>query len=655
MTKFRIREVEHCWIPMPDGIRLAARIWMPEGEGGSYPAILEYIPYRKRDLVRARDERNHPYFAAHGYACLRVDIRGSGDSEGAMPDMYGKDELDDARHLIQWIASQPWCNGRIGMFGTSWGGTASLQAAVNAPIPLKAVLANCATWDRFEDDIHWMGGCLLTDSLEWGATLPAILAAPPDSATVGAAWLDAWNRRLEKLSFPLRHWMRNDVRGRYWRRGSVRFRVERLSCPILSIGGWSDRYSNSVLPLVKARPDICWGIVGPWGHHYPDQGEPGPAIGFQDLALEWWDHWLKPEIPGDLNWPKIRLWKRGFDPPRNRLKVRQGNWIAVHDIGSVSWNSLHLDAGRLRCGPAAAEESLSVPFDMRHGECAGDTGYFGRMGGLPLDQAADDGRSLCFETEPLGKVVDLVGGAALYALIERTAPQAQFVCRLCDVDPNGRSNLVARGILNLELDELMDVSRPFASGERLAYTIRLPSTAYRFAEGHRIRLALAASYWPLAWPTASDPGIRVLSGSRLELPAFPERGDPATLPFPEAKELPERKSWRMLSEPNLERTRQSVRDGKVCSSWSLAPTTTRFDDLNTSVTVGTAAEYGISADGPQGARFQIDHEIEIIRPDGKAKIDSKLIAERVGKVIEAHGILVAIWNGRELARKIWKA
>ncbi|MDE0696219.1 MAG: CocE/NonD family hydrolase, partial [Boseongicola sp.] len=143
-------EVEHQWISMPDGVRLAARIWLPR-KSAPVPAILEYIPYRKRDMVRARDERNHPRFASNGYACLRVDMRGSGDSEGHMPDMYSDDELADARHVIDWIAAQPWCNGKVGMFGTSWGGTASMQAAVKAPRALKAVIANCATTDRFED------------------------------------------------------------------------------------------------------------------------------------------------------------------------------------------------------------------------------------------------------------------------------------------------------------------------------------------------------------------------------------------------------------------------------------------------------------------------------------------------------------------------
>ena len=366
---------------MSDGVRLAARIWLPEG-AGPVPAILEYIPYRKRDMVRARDERNHPYFAAHGYACLRVDIRGSGDSEGVMQDMYSPAELDDARQLIAWIARQEWCNGRVGMFGTSWGGTASLQAAVDAPEPLKAVIANCATIDRYEDDIHWMGGCVLTDTLEWGATLPAILAAPPDSSTVRDGWFELWQHRLQNLEFPHENWLRETRRDPYWRRGSVRFEADKLSCPILAIGGWSDRYSNSVMPLVEARPDICRGIVGPWGHHYPDHGEPGPAIGFQALALEWWDCWMKTETPEMPDWPAMRLWRREFDSPQDRLPERKGSWIEIDEQKKTTEMSLYLGNRRLLDHPAVESTELCVPDDLRHGQCSGDTGYFGRSGGF---------------------------------------------------------------------------------------------------------------------------------------------------------------------------------------------------------------------------------------------------------------------------------
>ena len=459
-----IDETEHLWIGMPDGVRLAARLWLPrEAARRPVPALLEYIPYRKGDMVRARDERYHPYFAAHGYACLRVDMRGSGDSEGRMTDMYTPEELSDARHVIDWIASRPWCSGSVGMFGKSWGGTASLQASVDAPEALKAVIAVCATHDRYEDDIHHMGGCLLTDSVEWGATLPAILASPPGAGTVGPGWRALWEDRLAHLAFPLEPWVREEARTAYWRRGSVRFEADRIACPILAIGGWADRYSSSVMSLVDRRPDRVWGIVGPWGHQYPDTGHPGPAAGFQQLALEWWDHWLKTPRPPRPPWPPLRVWLRGFDPPADAIDRRNGEWIESKSPAAASTlHAFHLDRGRLRGSPPPAAsgsapmpgpELAPVPDDLRAGLASGDTGYFGRFGGLPLDQGPDDARSLVYETAPLREAFTLFGAAELMLEVVASRPLAQLSVRIGDVAPDGRVCRVGLALRNLALDD----------------------------------------------------------------------------------------------------------------------------------------------------------------------------------------------------------
>ena len=638
---------------MDDGVRLAARIWMPVAAAGSYPAILEFIPYRKQDLVRARDERTHPWLAAHGFVCLRVDMRGSGDSEGEMPDMYCDREIEDARQLIEWIAAQPWCSGRVGMFGTSWGGTASLQAAVDAPEPLKAVLANCATWDRFEDDIHWMGGCLLTDSFEWGATLPAILACPPDAETVGEDWLGQWRRRLESLSFPLEQWVRHRFRGEYWRRGSVRFASERLGCPVLAIGGWSDRYSNAVMPLVEARSDNCWGIVGPWGHSYPDQGEPGPAAGFQQIALAWWNHWLRNDRPGDLAWPRTRLWLRRFDPPQNRLTRRNGSWAALSGPGGGNGRGMVLDSDNAGAGASADSGWFAVPYDLRHGECAGDTGYFGRHGGLPLDQAADDDRSLRFESEPLESEFKLIGSAKLGARIKRDRQAAQLVCRLCEVDAQGRSNLVVRGILNLALDAMMDGPAPLSAAASEMVWIQLPVTAYRFARGHRIRLAVAASYWPLVFPTARDPGMRLQEGAQLFLPTTNALATDGAGRFPDPLDLPPEKSWTACSEPAMRRTQNGVTAGGAVTAWSQKSAAVRFTKMEKTVSQRTEARFDAAPGDSSGPQCEFGHTIEIERPDGKAVITSRLAASGANDAIKVRGTLKANWNGTALLRRPW--
>jgi putative CocE/NonD family hydrolase len=180
-------------IVMSDGCRLSARVWMPEDALASpVPAVLEYIPYRKRDGTLPRDEIMHPYVAGHGYATVRVDMRGNGDSEGLMTDEYTIQELADACEVIEFLAAQPWCTGTVGMMGKSWGGFNCLQVAAMRPKALKAVLSVCSTDDRYRDDIHYMGGCLLNDNHWWGDIMLAYQARPADPALFGDGWRDNW-------------------------------------------------------------------------------------------------------------------------------------------------------------------------------------------------------------------------------------------------------------------------------------------------------------------------------------------------------------------------------------------------------------------------------------------------------------------------------
>jgi putative CocE/NonD family hydrolase len=537
-----VEVVEHVAIPMPDGVRLSARLWLPhEARIAPVPAVFEYIPYRKRDLVRARDERNHPVFAAAGYASLRVDMRGSGDSEGRMADMYAPDELADVRHVIDWIASQPWCDGGVGMIGTSWGGTAGLQASIDAPPALKTVIAVCATHDRFETDIHHMGGLVLTDTVEWGATLPAILALPPSRAALGDGWFDAWRERAADVSFPLEAWLREETRTAYWRYGSVVHYADRIGCPVLCIGGWSDRYSHSVLSLVEVNSDAVWGIVGPWGHHYPDVGAPEPAMAFQQEALAWFDHWLRPptaqEAPPAPPWPKLRVWLRRFDPPQDVLDRRNGRWTAVDAPPTVlSRNeTLYLSSGALSAERPSAPGVARVPFDLRVGQAAGDTGYFGRHGGLPLDQADDDQRSLCFDGSPLTTPLVVMGAPRLRLRFTTDQPLAQAAVRVVDVAPDGRGCLVVRALRNLALDDALENPVALTPGRVFEAVIDLPTTAYAFEPGHRIRVSVSASYWPMAVPAPYPTDIRLdEAGCVLILPAI----DAADLSNPDETVVP---------------------------------------------------------------------------------------------------------------------
>ena len=324
-----IREIENVWIPMADGCRIAARIWMPENaEAEPVPAILEYIPYRKRDFMRSRDEPIHRYFAMKGYAAIRVDIRGSGDSDGVLHDEYSEQELDDALQIIDWLTAQPWCSGAVGMTGISWGGFNALQVAALRPPALKAIITLCSTDDRYADDAHYMGGCLLNENMQWGSMLTLYSALPPDPKIVGEGWRDTWRQRLEALEpFPVR-WMSHQWRDDYWKHGSVCEDYAAITCPVYAIGGWADGYSNAVPRLLANLPGPKKGLVGPWAHVFPHDGVPGPSIGFLQEAVRWWDHWLKDARTGIMDEPVYRIWMQDSVAPLPQYAERPGRWVA---------------------------------------------------------------------------------------------------------------------------------------------------------------------------------------------------------------------------------------------------------------------------------------------------------------------------------------
>ena len=150
------------------------------------PAILEYIPYRKDDGTAARDALMHPWWAGHGYANVRVDQRGSGDSDGIILDEYTQQEHDDALEVLAWLAAQPWCTGKVGIIGKSWGGFNGLQIAARRPPELAGVISVASTDDRYATDIHYIGGALHGfQKQSWASTMLAYNARPPDPAVRG--------------------------------------------------------------------------------------------------------------------------------------------------------------------------------------------------------------------------------------------------------------------------------------------------------------------------------------------------------------------------------------------------------------------------------------------------------------------------------------
>jgi putative CocE/NonD family hydrolase len=338
-----VHVIEHTLIPLKDGTTLAARIWLPDdAERNPVPAILEYLPYRKRDGTYERDALTHPYLAGHGYAGVRVDIRGSGESSGLLLDEYAKQEQDDALEVIAWLAAQPWCSGAVGMMGISWGGFNGLQVAARRPPALKAIVTLCSTDDRYRDDVHYMGGALLTAGLDWASFFFTAMCHPPDPALVGASWRSTWLQRIENVPLFLETWMRHQRRDAYWRRGSVCEDYSAIQCPVYAVGGWTDGYKNAIPRLLERLRVPRKGLIGPWAHAYPHFALPGPQIGFLQEILRWWDYWLKGIDTGVMDEPLLRAWMTESVKPASRHEALPGRWIA-----ETSWPPNGLSPCRL--------------------------------------------------------------------------------------------------------------------------------------------------------------------------------------------------------------------------------------------------------------------------------------------------------------------
>ncbi len=519
-----VREIEHTLIPLSDGTRLAAKIWLPQdAERRPVPAILEYLPYRKRDGTAERDALTYPYLAARGYAGVRVDIRGSGESEGVLSDEYSAQELDDALEVIAWLAAQPWCSGTVGMMGISWGGFNALQVAARQPPALKAIVTLCSTDDRYADDVHYMGGAKLDAGFGWASFFFADMCHPPDPALVGEGWRDLWVQRLQNLPLFLERWLRHQHRDAYWKHGSVCEDYDAIQCPVFAVGGWTDGYTNAIPRLLERLNVPRKGLIGPWAHAYPHVALPGPQIGFLQEMVRWWDHWLKGEPTGVMDEPMLRAWMCDSVKPAARHDSLPGRWIAEASWPpqSVLRQRLNLTEQGLSETPGTlAPRPLCSPLTV--GEHAGQWCPFGRGNDQADDQREDDARSLTFETAPLANDLELLGAPVVELDIACDKPVAHLVTRLCDVRPAGESLRVSFGVLNLAHRDSHEAPSALEPGRRYRIRLQLNDCAARLPAGHRIRVALSTSYWPMIWPAPEIATVTVFGGA-LDLPVRPRR------------------------------------------------------------------------------------------------------------------------------------
>jgi hypothetical protein len=473
---------------MSDGIRLAATLHLPAIDEPC-PAVLEALPYRKDDLtagyrpeyVRLRDE--------HGYAVVRLDVRGTGSSEGIAEDEYPAQEQADISEVIAWVAAQPWCTGAVGMYGTSYSGFNSLHLAAARPPALKAVIAIYSSDDRYTDDVHYMGGSLKAlDLIDYPLYMVAMNALPPVPSLAGDGWKEAWRERIERTEPWLVRWLEEQRDGAYWRQGSVRPGYDRIGCPTMLVGGWADGYRNNTFRTIEALdaagvPHRL--LLGPWSHAATSTALPGPRIDLVPEMVKWWDRWLRGDDNGVDRDDPITVFVRHSSPPEPDLDALAGEWRnePVWPLDRVVDDVRGLGDGS-RSYPVVPDVGSAAWIS-----CAGHLPW-----GQPTDQRFDDMVSMTWEWP--ADEIEILGHAHLHARITVNQPVATLAVRLCDVYPDGRSTLITRGTLNLTHRAGHDTPQPMPVGEPVDVDVELEATSWRFDVGHRLRLAIAGTDWP---------------------------------------------------------------------------------------------------------------------------------------------------------------
>ncbi len=526
-TKYGMR-LEEAWIPMPDGVRLAADLYLPAGgsAGERFPVLLEYTPYRKTES-RGRNWPLFSYFVERGYVVARVDIRGTGNSEGRMiPYEYSDTELDDGEVVIGWLAKQPFSTGKVGMFGISWGGFNAIQMAVRNPPALKAIVAIDATEDLYQEDVHYIDGIFHVDS--W------MMSQDLENARPGAPGylLDEENFRNRFDTEPsMLTYLRNQRDGAFWDRASARDRHQRIRIPSFHIGGWYDGYRDSLPRMLERAAGPVKALIGPWSHAFPHEPYPKPGMEWRHEAVRWWDRWLKGIDTGIMDEPRFAVYVRDWHPPGPVLEHAPGRWRwedgwPIARVEKRTW--FPRDDGGLAAALAAA-----AVHHLRNVPSIGVEGGGPVMwwGDVAHDQRPTDAFGLVYDSEPLASELEILGLPLAKLAVAADAPRANWIVRLSDVAPDGTVTQVAGAAFNGTHRRSAREPADIVPGEEMVLDVELHFTSWVFPQGHRIRLAIGNALWPMLWPTPLPVTTTLRlggeNGSRIVLPVVPPGEHPA--------------------------------------------------------------------------------------------------------------------------------
>jgi putative CocE/NonD family hydrolase len=647
-------------IPVRDGARLAADLVRPDEEG-RFPAVIEYLPYRKDDNTAAAGDVHH-YLAERGFVGVRLDVRGTGGSDGVNTDEYVPQEQEDGCDAVEWVARQPWCNGRVGMFGSSYGGFTALQVAMHRPPSLKAIVPLYATDDRYTDDCHYTPGGNLRMYYDvgcYGGLMVAMNALPPVPEFAGEAWAEMWQRRLEENEPYIPKWLAQQTDGSYWRPGSLRPGYERIACPVFLIGGWRDGYANPMLRMAGKLRSPCKLLMGPWTHTRPNTSVPGPRIDYLNEVARFFAHWLRDEETGIMREPAVAVHMQEYARPERTLDVVPGAWRAEASfpVQATRERTYFLDAdGRLSGEPSKSEDAAEFEYRPTVGLANGFWSGGGITYYLADDQRADEAYSLTWTSAPFAEDVHILGWPEVILHGSASMAVATFVAKLADVAPDGSSCLIVDGSLNGTRRRSLSDPMPLTPDEVYELAIPMTPTGWTVKRGHRLRLAVSGADFPNLWPTPLAGRQRVHWGghfaSRVVLPVV----SAASLPLAGYLSPPRlHQAVKSFTGPPRQEVSVNHGTGVVSVHNHLAKATSILPGVPGTFALERRFTCSASSTDPAHASVVGTHTYTLEREDGTFMIDGESTIRSSATAFHVTINLNVMRNGRPFFHKTWTA
>jgi predicted acyl esterase len=480
---------------------------------------------------------------------------------------------------------------------------------------------------------------------------------PPDPAIVGARWREMWLARLRGSGLWIDTWLRHQRRDAFWQHGSVCEDFAAIQSAVLAVGGWADGYSNAIPRLMQGLTSPRQGLIGQWAHRYPHMALPGPAVGFLQLAIRWWDTWLKGRETAAVAEPLLRVFMLESVPPAPRYVTRPGRWVAER-----AWPSPRITPRRYVLHPArlALEPGGEVPLSLRSPETlglyAGRWCPYGLTPDLSLDQRLEDGGALTFDTAPLAERLEILGAPVAELDVAADRPVALVAARLSDVAPDGAATRVSYGLLNLTHRESHAHPMALQPGRRYRVRLQLNDVAQAFPAGHRIRLALSTAYWPIAWPPPEPVTLTVYAGaSSFTLPVRPPDPADAALPALPPLETPPPLAITVYEPARSERVvRHDVASDEVALDWVQDSGRYRFDDIDLTVHTVVTDRYTIRPDDPLSARVEIAWTVRLARGDWRVETRTRTVLTATKSHFQLDATLEAFEGDRSVHTERWE-